>query len=147
VRRDLERRNFRHRDANDERKRPHLEVRIPSRSDTLREAGGGSGPRSPIGVGTLEQHELLTFVIRRATRTNASGPRTGMDHLIPDVAGNLVRLGERDDVLGRVWRLPSPEARPASATPHEPSPMPDAPAPSTTSVRIEDDESRATWAS
>jgi nucleoside-diphosphate-sugar epimerase len=30
---------------------------------------------------------------------------------IPDVGENLVRLGERDDALGRVWHLPSPETR------------------------------------
>jgi nucleoside-diphosphate-sugar epimerase len=28
---------------------------------------------------------------------------------IPDIGENLVRLGERDDALGRVWHLPSPE--------------------------------------
>jgi nucleoside-diphosphate-sugar epimerase len=30
---------------------------------------------------------------------------------IPDIGENLVRLGERDDALGRVWHLPSPETR------------------------------------
>jgi nucleoside-diphosphate-sugar epimerase len=30
---------------------------------------------------------------------------------IPDIGENLVRLGERDDTLGRVWHLPSPETR------------------------------------
>ena len=30
---------------------------------------------------------------------------------IPDISENLVRLGERDDALGRVWHLPSPETR------------------------------------
>jgi nucleoside-diphosphate-sugar epimerase len=28
---------------------------------------------------------------------------------IPDIGENLVRLGERDDALGRIWHLPSPE--------------------------------------
>jgi nucleoside-diphosphate-sugar epimerase len=28
---------------------------------------------------------------------------------IPDIGENLVRLGERDDAVGRVWHLPSPE--------------------------------------
>jgi nucleoside-diphosphate-sugar epimerase len=31
--------------------------------------------------------------------------------LIPDIGENLVRLGERDHALGRVWHLPSPETR------------------------------------
>src|SRR4051812_2104523 len=30
---------------------------------------------------------------------------------IPDIGENLVALGERDDALGRVWHLPSPETR------------------------------------
>ncbi len=30
---------------------------------------------------------------------------------IPDIGENLVRLGERDHALGRVWHLPSPETR------------------------------------
>lgn len=30
---------------------------------------------------------------------------------VPDIGENLVRLGERDDALGRVWHLPSPETR------------------------------------
>ena len=30
---------------------------------------------------------------------------------IPDIGENLVGLGERDDALGRVWHLPSPETR------------------------------------
>ena len=30
---------------------------------------------------------------------------------IPDIGENLVHLGERDDALGRVWHLPSPETR------------------------------------
>ena len=30
---------------------------------------------------------------------------------MPDIGENLVRLGERDDALGRVWHLPSPETR------------------------------------
>ena len=30
---------------------------------------------------------------------------------IPDIGENLVRLGERDDALGRVWHLPSPQTR------------------------------------
>lgn len=30
---------------------------------------------------------------------------------IPDIGEHLVRLGERDDALGRVWHLPSPETR------------------------------------
>ena len=30
---------------------------------------------------------------------------------IPDIGENLVRLGESDDALGRVWHLPSPETR------------------------------------
>jgi len=30
---------------------------------------------------------------------------------IPDIGENLVRLGERDDALGRIWHLPSPETR------------------------------------
>ena len=30
---------------------------------------------------------------------------------IPDIGENLVRLGELDDALGRVWHLPSPETR------------------------------------
>jgi len=30
---------------------------------------------------------------------------------IPDIGENLVSLGERDDALGRVWHLPSPETR------------------------------------
>jgi hypothetical protein len=30
---------------------------------------------------------------------------------IPDIGENLVRLGERDEALGRVWHLPSPETR------------------------------------
>jgi nucleoside-diphosphate-sugar epimerase len=30
---------------------------------------------------------------------------------IPDIGENLVRLGECDDALGRVWHLPSPETR------------------------------------
>jgi nucleoside-diphosphate-sugar epimerase len=28
---------------------------------------------------------------------------------VPDIGENLVRLGERDEALGRVWHLPSPE--------------------------------------
>jgi nucleoside-diphosphate-sugar epimerase len=30
---------------------------------------------------------------------------------IPDIGENLVRLGESDDALGRIWHLPSPETR------------------------------------
>jgi len=30
---------------------------------------------------------------------------------VPDIGENLVRLGERDDALGSVWHLPSPETR------------------------------------
>jgi nucleoside-diphosphate-sugar epimerase len=30
---------------------------------------------------------------------------------VPDIGENLVCLGERDDTLGRVWHLPSPETR------------------------------------
>jgi nucleoside-diphosphate-sugar epimerase len=30
---------------------------------------------------------------------------------IPDIGENLVALGERDEALGRVWHLPSPETR------------------------------------
>jgi nucleoside-diphosphate-sugar epimerase len=30
---------------------------------------------------------------------------------VPDIGENLVRLGECDDALGRVWHLPSPETR------------------------------------
>jgi nucleoside-diphosphate-sugar epimerase len=30
---------------------------------------------------------------------------------IPDIGENLVRLGERDDALGRIWHIPSPETR------------------------------------
>ncbi len=30
---------------------------------------------------------------------------------IPDIGENLVALGERDDALGRIWHLPSPETR------------------------------------
>jgi nucleoside-diphosphate-sugar epimerase len=30
---------------------------------------------------------------------------------IADIGQNLVALGERDDALGRVWHLPSPETR------------------------------------
>jgi nucleoside-diphosphate-sugar epimerase len=30
---------------------------------------------------------------------------------VPDIGENLVRLGERDDALGRIWHLPSPETR------------------------------------
>jgi nucleoside-diphosphate-sugar epimerase len=30
---------------------------------------------------------------------------------IPDIGENLVRLGERDDALGCIWHLPSPETR------------------------------------
>jgi nucleoside-diphosphate-sugar epimerase len=30
---------------------------------------------------------------------------------IPDIGDNLVCLGERDDALGRIWHLPSPETR------------------------------------
>lgn len=30
---------------------------------------------------------------------------------IPDIGENLVRLGENDDALGRIWHLPSPETR------------------------------------
>jgi nucleoside-diphosphate-sugar epimerase len=30
---------------------------------------------------------------------------------VPDIGENLVRLGERDDALGRIWHLPSPKAR------------------------------------
>src|SRR5206468_7216270 len=30
---------------------------------------------------------------------------------VPDIGENLVRLGERDEALGRVWHLPSPETR------------------------------------
>jgi nucleoside-diphosphate-sugar epimerase len=30
---------------------------------------------------------------------------------VPDIGENLVRLGESDDALGRVWHLPSPETR------------------------------------
>src|SRR3954447_22725462 len=30
---------------------------------------------------------------------------------VPDIGENLVRLGARDDALGRVWHLPSPETR------------------------------------
>jgi nucleoside-diphosphate-sugar epimerase len=30
---------------------------------------------------------------------------------IPDIGENLVRLGERDDALGRLWHIPSPETR------------------------------------
>jgi nucleoside-diphosphate-sugar epimerase len=30
---------------------------------------------------------------------------------VPDIGENLVELGDRDDALGRVWHLPSPETR------------------------------------
>jgi nucleoside-diphosphate-sugar epimerase len=30
---------------------------------------------------------------------------------VPDIGESLVRLGERDDALGRIWHLPSPETR------------------------------------
>jgi nucleoside-diphosphate-sugar epimerase len=30
---------------------------------------------------------------------------------VPDIGENLVRLGESDDAIGRIWHLPSPETR------------------------------------
>ena len=38
-------------------------------------------------------------------------PRHAAHTFIPDIGENLVHLGERDDALGRVWHLPSPETR------------------------------------
>jgi NADPH:quinone reductase-like Zn-dependent oxidoreductase len=49
---------------------------------------------------------------RRQTRVGDGRPRHAAHlHLIPDIGENLVRLGEADDALGRVWHLPSPETR------------------------------------
>jgi hypothetical protein len=44
-------------------------------------------------------------------RTPQLRQRNSRSTFIPDIGENLVGLGERDDALGRVWHLPSPETR------------------------------------
>src|SRR3954447_9891843 len=66
-----------------------------------------SGLREPV-VGV---QSVAGDVTDPASRRQRRAARASSTTFIPDIGANLVALGERDDALGRVWHLPSPETR------------------------------------
>jgi nucleoside-diphosphate-sugar epimerase len=77
---------------------------------TVGRASDFFGPRAG------EQSLIGDLVVPRALADKAAWVMgdPDMPHtytFVPDIGENLVRLGERDDALGRVWHLPSPETR------------------------------------
>jgi nucleoside-diphosphate-sugar epimerase len=69
-----------------------------------------------FGPRTGEQSLIGDLVVPRALAGKSAWlmGNPDMPHtysFVPDIGENLVRLGERDEALGRVWHLPSPETR------------------------------------
>jgi nucleoside-diphosphate-sugar epimerase len=81
----------------------HVQVTVGRASDFF---GPRAGEQSLIGDWVIPQ------ALAGKPATVMGDP--DMPHtytFVPDIGENLVRLGERDDALGRIWHLPSPETR------------------------------------